>query len=51
MKYTGSLTLLARIPKYKFFCQGVPNFWGLMAGKFRKTAKTGKSIVLQIRDW
>ena len=35
--------------KIQFFSQGGPNFWGRMAGKFRKTAKTGKSIVSQIR--
>ena len=35
-----------------FFCQGGPNFGGGMARKFRENGqKTGKPIVMQIREW
>ena len=50
-KFIVSIALSMRIPKIYFFGQGGPNFGGGMVGKFREMTKTGKPIVMQIREW
>ena len=50
-KFTGYIPLSTRIPKIYFFAREAENLEEGQPENLEKRPKTGKSIVMQIREW